>query len=214
MTVLLLVRHAVTEATGKRLTGSLPGVHLSKEGRRQASLLGDRLANLPLAALYSSPLERCLETAEAIASGRGVAIQSLGDLEEIRFGRWTGRPLAQLAKTTLWKQVHQHPSSVRFPEGETLAEAQHRSVSAVSGIAERHPRGTIAVVSHGDVIRLLLAHYTGVHIDLFQRLVVAPASVSAVRLADGVPYVLRVNDTGSADDLLEHSGRRRRRRGS
>src|SRR6266540_2922658 len=143
--LLLLIRHALTEATGKRLSGRTPGIHLSDGGRRQAGQIAERLAPLPLAAVYASPLERCVETAEAIATSRGMAIR-----EEI---------------------------------------------------AGRHPRAVVAIVSHADVIRLVLAHYAGLHIDLFQRLIVSPASVSAIALGDRIPRIIRMNDTGMLDDL-------------
>lgn len=201
MTVLLLIRHAVTDVTGKRLSGRTPGVHLSPDGRRQAEALAERLSAVPIAALYASPLERCVETAEVIGERRGLGVQLLPQLEEVAYGRWTGRPLAQLVRTSLWTKIQQSPSSVRFPEGETLAEVQRRAVDALEGVAGRHPRGVVAAVSHADVIRLVLAHYAGVHLDLFQRLIVSPASVSAVALGDRVPRILRMNDTGTLDGM-------------
>ena len=201
MTLFLLIRHALTDVTGKRLSGSLPGFHLSAEGREQAEQLAERLAPIRLTAIYSSPLERCVETAEAVAGGRELQIQRLPDLDEVGYGEWSGRSLAQLARTSLWKRLQQAPSSVRFPGGETLADVQGRTAAALEGIASRSPRGVIAVVTHADVIRLLLAHFAGIHIDLFQRLTVSPASVSALVLGDRIPRILRVNDTGSMADL-------------
>jgi probable phosphomutase (TIGR03848 family) len=201
MTLMLLVRHAVTDVTGKRLSGSTPGIHLSEEGRVQAKGLAERLGPLRLTAVYASPLERCVETAEPIASGRRMEIGILADLEEIGYGQWAGRPIAGLMKTKLWRRVQLLPSSVEFPGGETLAGAQRRAVSALDAIAARSPRGVIAAVTHADVIRLALAHYAGVHIDLFQRFTVSPASVSALVLGDRIPRILRVNDTGTLADL-------------
>ena len=201
MTLFLLIRHALTDVTGKRLSGSLPGFHLSAEGREQAEQLAERLAPIRLTAIYSSPLERCVETAEAVAGGRELQIQRLPDLDEVGYGEWSGRSLAQLARTSLWKRLQQAPSSVRFPGGETLADVQGRTAAALEGIASRSPRGVIAVVTHADVIRLLVAHFAGIHIDLFQRLTVSPASVSALVLGDRIPRILRVNDTGSMADL-------------
>jgi probable phosphomutase (TIGR03848 family) len=209
MALLLLVRHALTDATGSRLSGNTPGVHLSERGRAQADHLARRLASIPVTSLFSSPLERCLETAAAIADGRGLEVHRLPALVEVGYGRWTGRPLAQLARTTLWKQVQGSPSSVRFPEGETLREVQERAVAALHELAARRPHGTVVAVTHADVIRLVLAHFAGVHLDLFQRLIVSPASVSAVVLGDRIPRVLRMNDTGTLEDLV--SMRRRRR---
>lgn len=201
MTVVLLVRHALTEVTGKRLSGNAPGLHLSEHGRGQAEALASRLSRVKLAMVYASPLERCTETAEALAAPRGQTVRLVPELREVEYGRWTGRPLLQLARTGLWKRLQQAPSSVRFPGGETLGEVQQRCVAALDGLAAAHPRRVIAAVTHADVIRLCLAHYAGVHIDLFQRLIVSPASVTAVALGDRVPRILRTNDTGTFDDL-------------
>jgi probable phosphomutase (TIGR03848 family) len=212
--VLLLIRHAVTEATGKVLIGNAPGYHLSDEGRAQAAALARRLSAVPLAAVYTSPLERCLETAAAIAAGRRLTVRSLDDLEEVGFGQWTGRPLSQLARTKMWRQVHAAPSTVRFPAGETFSETQHRAVAALDGMAARHPRAAIGVVSHGDVIRLAVAHYAGLHMDLLQRVVVAPASVSVIALGKGGPALVKLNDTGTLDDLAPRRRRPTKSRGS
>ena len=201
MAVLFLIRHAVTASTGTRLTGQAPGVHLSQDGVTQAAGLAERVRDVPFAAMYSSPLERCLETAEAIAGRRGLAVHQDPALLEVGYGRWTGRPLAQLARTALWKQVQQSPSSIRFPDGETLREVQERAVAALHEMSARHPRGIVVAVTHADVIRLVLAHFAGVHLDLFQRLIVSPASVSVVGLGDRIPRVLRMNDTGTLEDL-------------
>jgi len=201
MTLMLLVRHAMTDVTGKRLSGSTPGIHLSEEGRLQAERLAERLAPLRFTRVYASPLERCLETAEPIAAPRRLDVKVLADLEEIGYGRWAGKPLAQLARTKLWRRVQLLPSSVEFPGGETLVGAQRRAVAALDAIAARAPRGVVVAVSHADVIRLALAHYAGVHIDLFQRFTVGPASISAVVLGDRIPRILRVNDTGTLADL-------------
>ena len=205
MALLLLIRHGLTEATGKRLTGWTPGVHLSEEGREQAEGVARRVAPLRPAAIYSSPLERCRETAEPLARATGRSIRVVEDLGEVRYGDWTGRTFGQLARTRLWRAVHRSPSSVRFPGGETLGETQVRAVAALDRIVAGHARRTVAVFSHADVIRLLLAHFAGIHLDLYQRLVVAPASVSVVAAGDGIPLLLRVNDTGS----LPEPGRRR-----
>jgi probable phosphomutase (TIGR03848 family) len=212
VTVLLLVRHALTEATGKRLSGRTPGIHLSEEGREQARALAGRLDGIPVRGIYASPLERCMETATAIATTGRLTPVPVPGLMEVGYGGWTGRPLAQLARTALWKRVQQSPSSVRFPDGETLAEAQHRAVEAVERVAEQHPKDVVVAVSHADVIRLMLAHFAGVHLDLFQRLIVSPASVSAVLLGDRVPRILRLNDSGGLGDLIPTRPRPSRRR--
>lgn len=209
MSILLLIRHAVTEATGKRLIGTTPGISLSAEGGEQALRLAGRLLPVRLDALYASPLERCEQTAAAIATGRRVAVRLLADLREVDYGAWTGRSLRQVARTTLWRTVQLNPGSARFPDGESLAEVQQRGVAALEEISRRHARGVVGVVTHGDVIRLALAHYAGVHIDLFQRLTVNPASVSAVGLGRGSPRILSMNDTGD-----EGGYRRQARRGN
>jgi probable phosphomutase (TIGR03848 family) len=206
--LLLLIRHALTASTGKRLTGQAPGVHLSDDGVTQAAGLAERLRRVRLAALYSSPLERCLETAGALAAGRRLDVFPEPGVLEVGYGRWTGRPLAQLVKTDLWRDVQRAPGSVRFPGGETLAEVQLRAVGALDAIASKHPRKVVGVVSHADVIRLAVAHYAGVHVDLFQRLIVSPASVSAIALGDGVPRILRLNDTGSFGEFRPAPPRR------
>jgi len=217
VTVVLLVRHAVTDATGKRLYGRAAGVHLSEEGLAQAKRVAARLAEVPVAALYSSPLERCVETAEPIAEACRLAVRVLPDVTEVDYGELTGRTFAALARTRLWRRLHAAPSTVRFPGGESLAAAQERVVETLRSLAERHSRSLVALVSHGDPIRLALAHYGGVHIDLYQRIEAAPSSISAVAL-DGVPRILRLNDTGTLGDLVptRPAGRRappRRRRG-
>jgi probable phosphomutase (TIGR03848 family) len=202
VTLLLLVRHAVTDATGKHLSGRTRGIHLSEAGRAQADRLVERLAGVPIKAVYSSPLERCVETARPPARARGLDVRVESRLIEVDYGTWTGRTMGQLVRTSLWKQVQASPSAVRFPEGETLREVQLRAVEALDDISARHPRDVVAAFAHADVIRLAVAHYTGVHLDLFQRLIVSPTSVSAVLLGDRIPRILRMNDTGSLDDLV------------
>jgi probable phosphomutase (TIGR03848 family) len=209
MTLLLLIRHGLTDATGNRLYGTTPGIHLSERGRKQADQLADRLSPVRLAAVYSSPLERCMETAEAITKGRGLEIEVLPDLGEVEYGEWTGRSFKAVRRTELWRRLHELPSSVRFPGGQTLGEVRERGVRAVEEIASRHPRRTIAMVSHGDVIRLVLAHYAGIHIDLFHRLQVDPGSVSAVAVGDGAPRIVRLNETGTLVDLVVPRPQRR-----
>jgi len=212
VTLLLLIRHALTDATGKRLSGRTRGIHLSEAGRDQARVLASRLDPLPISAAYTSPLERCVETARPFASARGLDVLVEPRLIEVAYGTWTGRSMGQLTRTTLWKQVQSSPSSVRFPDGETLTEVQQRSVSALNEIAAAHPRGAVAVVTHADVIRLAVAHYCGVHIDLFQRFVVGTTSVSAVLLGDRIPRILRINDTGTLEDLAARAKTGRARR--
>jgi probable phosphomutase (TIGR03848 family) len=202
VTLLLLVRHGMTPVTGTRLTGWAPGFHLSAEGREQSELLAERLSPLPVRAVYSSPLERCRETAEPLALRLGLSVEVRPELGEVRFGDWTGRTLAQLRRTRLWRSVQLTPSNVRFPGGESFLEVQERAVGGLLSIADAHPEGFVAVFSHADVIKLLLAHFAGIHQDSFQRLVVDPCSVSVVGLRDGMPRVVRVNDTGDISRLV------------
>lgn len=202
MAVILLVRHAVADETGKRLYGRRPGVHLSEKGREQAQALADRLRHLRLAAVYSSPLERCVETAEPIARALGLDVRIDRALVETDAGRWTGRTFASIGRARAWRRIRFLPSMARFPGGEALVDVQHRTIGALTAIADRHRRGVVAVFSHGDPIRTALAYCAGAHLDHLQRFEVDAASVSAVALSDGPPRVLRVNDTGTLVDLV------------
>ncbi len=207
MTVLLLIRHAQTDTAGKRLTGWERGVHLNDRGREQAAELVERLDGVPLRAVYASPLERCRETAASLARARGLQISARRGLLEVDYGDWTGRSIAALRRTKAWRALLQTPSRIRFPGGESMLGVQHRAVSEVEGIAARHPRDVVAVVSHADIVRLVLLHYAGLHLDGLHRLVVDPASVSVVALGDGPPRLLKVNDTGGLGSLAVPSRR-------
>ena len=211
MTLLLLVRHGHTPTAGRILTGWSRGVHLTDRGREQARALAERLDGVHVQAIYSSPLERCRETAAPLARVRGLEVRTRRDLLEVDYGDWTGRSIRQLARTKLWRSVQQSPSSVRFPGGETLRGVQARSMDAVRGIAEEHPEGTVVVVTHADVVRLVLADLAGMHLDLYQRLVVEPGSVSAVALHEGHVRIMKVNDTGDLGSLAPAPPRTKRR---
>lgn len=200
-TKLVLVRHAVTEQTGPMLTGRAPGVDLSDDGRRQAKALGERLAEIPVAAVYASPIERTAQTAEAIASHHGVDVRELPGVIEADYGEWTGGKLADLAKTELWKTVQRAPSRARFPGGESLAEMQGRMVTALEAVVADHAGEIVVVVSHADPIKAAIAHFTGLHLDLFQRLVVSPASVTIFDLSPYGAALVKCNDTGDLDEL-------------
>jgi probable phosphomutase (TIGR03848 family) len=193
VTVFLLVRHAVTSHTGHKLTGWAPGVHLSDDGREQANAVAERLAKAPIKAIYSSPIDRTLETAQAVAAKHRLDVQIADAIGEVQYGTWTNRSLKSLAKTKLWVKVQRFPSGARFPQGETLREVQSRAVGELERIQARHPKQVVCVVSHADVIKLVVAHYLGVHIDLFQRIAIGPASVSAIAVGDEGPMVLSVN---------------------
>ncbi len=196
MATLFLIRHALTEVTGSRLYGRTPGIHLDERGRRQAAALVDRFHGVRLTAVYSSPLERCIETVEPLATARGLEVRTSDALVEMDAGDWTGRTLPSLRRTKLWKTVQHNPSRFHFPGGEGFAEAEARVVGEIHRIAARHPRGRLVISTHGDLVRVLIAHFTGAHLDLFQRVIADPASVSALHLDDGVPRILLVNDTG------------------
>ena len=214
MRLLLLLRHAVTEHTGARLSGWLPGLHLSDQGREQAGALAGRLGPVPVDALYASPLEPCQETAAAVAEAKGLKVETLEDVGEVRYGDWTGRTLKELAREPLWKVVQSTPSAARFPDGESLYELQARAVLAIERLREAHPKQTVAVCSHADVIKALACHYLGMHLDLVQRVVVSPASVTAIAFGPA-PHLARLNDTGGSADLgpPPRPARRRRKQG-
>lgn len=207
MTTLLLVRHGHTDAAGKRLTGRAPGVHLNELGRRQAERLVERLQGVRIDAIVSSPLERCRETAAPLAKARGRAVDVGRAWIEVGYGEWTGRSISQLRRTKLWRRVMLAPSNVRFPGGESLLEVQGRAVDASLDIAARHARGTIVVVSHADVIRLLVAHLAGMHADHLQRLSIDTASITAVSISDGFPRLLTLNDTDDLGVLRSERGK-------
>ena len=195
-TTFYLVRHGVTSHTGHKLTGWMEGVGLTPEGRAQAEGAADLLSGVPLRAIYSSPIDRCWETAQIVAARHPrLEPQPTEEIGEVRYGRWTGRSLKSLAKTKLWEVVQSFPSGMTFPEGETLRAVQSRAVDQIESLRAAHPRSNVCCVTHADVIKLVLAHYLGVHLDLYQRIAVAPASVSAFSVGDRGPYVLGMNWT-------------------
>jgi probable phosphomutase (TIGR03848 family) len=200
MTTVILLRHGRTTANaGGVLAGWTPGVQLDETGTAQVQAVGERLAKVPLAAIVSSPLERCRQTADAIAVGRELAVQSDDRLGEARYGDWTGKTIKELVKDPLWKVVQQHPSAAVFPgpEGEGLAQTQARAVAAVrEWNSKLGPEAVWLACSHGDVIKAILADALGLHLDQFQRIVVDPSSVSVVTYTETRPFVVRVNDTG------------------
>jgi probable phosphomutase (TIGR03848 family) len=217
VTTLLLLRHGRTPANvGAVLAGWSPDVHLDEVGQQQAAALAERLRPVPLAALIASPLERCQETAARVVEGReGLVVETDARLGEVRYGDWTGRPLKELAREPMWKVVQQHPSAAVFPgtEGEALAAVQARAVAAVrERNAALEDNAVYAMCSHGDVIKAVLADALGMHLDLFQRIVVEPCSVSVVQYTDTRPFVVRVNDTGGDVRALIPPKRRRRRK--
>jgi probable phosphoglycerate mutase len=201
-TVVLLVRHGTTSTTGKVLPGRAPGLHLAETGQAQARRAADRIALLGpdrIAAVYASPLERTRETAAPIARAAGRRVRKNPGLMECDFGDWTGRRLTALRKVSAWSQVQRHPSGFRFPGGESFAEMQQRIVGALQDLATNHAGETVVAVSHADPIKAAVAWAGGTHLDLFQRFVISPCSITALVIAESGPTVLAVNSTG--DDL-------------
>ncbi len=212
MTLVLLVRHGLTATTGGVLTGWTPGIPLDDRGRGQAAALAARLAPMRFDAIISSPLERCRQTAEAIAGSDGPKVRQDDRLGECHYGDWTGKPLKRLAKEPLWRVVQAHPSAMRFPGpgGESMLDMQHRAVSAVRDWnAALGPDAVYLVCSHGDVIKSVLADSLGMHLDMLQRIQIDPCSVSVVRYTPLRPFVLRLNDTGGAVDSLARPAAKR-----
>ncbi len=194
----LLVRHGVTSETGTILTGRLPGVALSDRGRMQARVVADRIAEAKVAAIYSSPIRRCRETARILGEPHDLTPITERRFIEADYGRWSGRPLKDLAKLKAWQGLMTSPARFRFPEGETLTEVQDRAVAAIEELATAHGDQQVMVVTHADVIRTLLCHYLGTPLDLIHRLHVGPTSLTVIELlpAGGVlvPVVNRAFD--------------------
>ncbi|HET6625260.1 MAG TPA: histidine phosphatase family protein [Nocardioidaceae bacterium] len=220
MATVILARHGRTTANASGvLAGRGKGVHLDEHGLEQARAAGQRLAGLPLAAIVTSPLERCKETAREISRLQPTALRVAGErgLLECDYGSWTGRELKSLAKEKLWQTVQAHPSNAHFPEGESMAAMMARSVAAIRAWdaeveAEHGADAVWLAVSHGDVIKSVLADALGMHLDLFQRIVVEPASLSVVRYTPLRPFVVSVNSSSGDLSGLKPPARRRRRK--
>ncbi len=211
MAYVLLIRHGQNDWVNKnRLAGWIPGVHLNEEGRAQVEELSQRLRPVPIKAIYSSPLERCMETAVALAQPHALEVVALPALGEVRYGDWEGKKIKKLArKKRRWFAVQHHPSRFKFPGGESFRDVQQRAVTAIEQLSRRHKEDLVTVVSHADVIKLVLAHYLGMHMDLFQRLAVSPASVSALFLSEaGMVRVLRINDDGPFRLAPQHNDKK------
>jgi probable phosphomutase (TIGR03848 family) len=212
MSTLLLLRHGLTEMTGPVLAGRTAGIHLDERGRKQAAAVAERIAVLPLSALVTSPLERCMETAQTVRDAQPKTPELHVDERfiECGYGDWTGRPIKELAKEPLWKVVQAQPSAVRFPNGESLPEMAARAVAAVRDWDARLGADAVWVAcTHGDVIKAIVADALGLHLDQFQRIVPDPSSLSIIRYTATRPYVVRVNDM--AGDLAGFAPPKRRR---
>jgi probable phosphomutase (TIGR03848 family) len=206
-TLVLLVRHGQTPTTGKVLPGRAPGLHLADVGAAQAEAVAERIAALQngerkVAAVYASPLERTRETAAPIAKALGVRVKQVKALLECEFGEWTGAELKKLSKLPEWRTVQRNPSGFRFPGGESFTEMQGRITGAIDTMRKEHPGQTVVAVSHADPIKAAVAHAMGTHLDLFQRIVVSPCSVSAILYTADGPIVLAVNSTGDLRSLV------------
>lgn len=192
LSTVLLLRHGLCEPVGKSIAGRRPGVHLDASGRRQARVMAAALGRLPIASVYSSPLERARETAAPLAERLGLPVRISPGLEELDYGEWTGRTLESLAGDSTWQRFNQRRATTRIPGGETMEEVAARAASAVSQISAEYPGAIVAAVTHGDVIRALLATWSGMPLDHMLRLEIAPGSASAVRFTPE-PHLLVLN---------------------
>lgn len=204
MATVILARHGRTSANATGiLAGRTPGVVLDEVGTAQAVAAAERLAGLDLAAAYTSPLERCQQTAALLLAGTALGAEVDEGLNECDYGDWAGKPMKELLTEDLWKVVQAHPAGVLFPGGESMAAMSARSVAAVRGcdarVAAEHGDNAIwLAVAHGDVLKAVLADALGMHLDAFQRIVVDPASLSVIRYTPRRSYVLAMNTTAGS----------------
>jgi probable phosphoglycerate mutase len=198
MTTVLLIRHGLNDWVGKRLAGRTPDVHLNEQGRKQAQMLVSVLKDLTIDSIYSSPLERAIETAKPLALAKELPVICNENLQEIDFGEWQGKTIKQLRKLKLWKLVHQEPEKFRFPGGESFVEAQLRLSSVIETFFSNHPEDEIvACFSHSDSIRLILAHFLGLPLQNFHKITIDTASISVLYRKAGqtsVPYINQIID--------------------
>lgn len=195
MTTILLIRHGHTDLVGNTLAGRSTGVHLSTQGQREVADLVRHLRTFPISGIFSSPLERTRETAQPLADALGLEVRIREGLIEIDYGQWTGRKVSSLAEDPIWIRYNRFRSSTRIPGGELFLDVQARAVKVLEELRATHPEETLAIVSHGDVIRVALANYLGMHIDLITRIAIRPASVSGLALGDFSPEILFMNQT-------------------
>jgi broad specificity phosphatase PhoE len=197
MTMFLLVRHAMCDPVGRSIAGRLPGIHLNSLGQRQADHLAERLASLTLSGVYSSPLERAMETAGPLGRRHGLDVQPVAGLTEVDFGEWTGKAFEELDQLPAWRRFNEFRSGTSIPGGETMAEVLSRALRELDRLRALHPGSEtlVAVVSHGDVLRMLVTHALGVTPDLLHRLELSPASVTILQVEDYGPRLLLLNST-------------------
>lgn len=199
-TTFLLIRHAAHSLLGVRMAGRMAGVNLNETGQAQANALALRLTGVPLSAIYSSPLERAVQTATPAAAHLGLPVRISTAITELDYGDWTGRTFEELDAMPGWRPYNAFRSGSRIPGGEMMLNAQARTVSFMQELCHIHPGGHVALVSHADIIKGALAYYLGVPLDLFLRIEISPASVSVIALDEYGPHILRVNDTGALED--------------
>jgi probable phosphomutase (TIGR03848 family) len=213
MTTILLIRHGENEYVAKgRLAGRLPSIHLNDNGRQQAEALAQALSKTPIKAVYSSPMERCLETAQPLAAALGWDVIPQEGLLEVDFGEWQDKTIKDLSRRKLWKVVQANPSRMRFPEGESFANAQQRIVQSIEALSQRHdPKDLIACFSHSDLIKLALSYYLGQPLDLFQRIMIAPASISVLHLGEMGAQIININHNAANFIFPQHQSKSKRK---
>ena len=194
MTRILLVRHGNTDALGKHLSGRMPGVHLNEAGRQQADNLVKRLLEAEISCIYSSPLERAVETATPLAIAKNVQVITIQNFIELDFGEWTGRSFNDLDKNILFQRFNTLRSNTIIPGGESMHEAQARMISGIQKLCKLHPNETIVIISHSDMIKATIAWYSGIPLDLFQRLEISPASISTIEIYEDAIRIVGVNN--------------------
>ncbi len=202
MSKFLLIRHGSNPTVGKLLAGRMPGVHLNDEGKAQAETLVERLGGIHIDALYSSPLERTMETAAPLARRLGLEVRADRNFMEVDIGEWTGRDFHELANDPVWRHYNDFRAGTRPPGGELIIEAQERMIAGVERLRQEYPQGTVAIFSHGDPIKCIIAHYIGIPLDFLLRLEISLVSVSIVSVHDYGPRILCVNNTGEVPNFL------------
>jgi probable phosphomutase (TIGR03848 family) len=193
VTTFCLVRHALTDSVHRAVSGRTPGLHLSAEGRVQADRLGEVLKSLPVSAIYSSPLERSVETAESIAARVGVPAQIRKSLTEVEYGDWTGREFSDLAPLEAWRSFNSFRSSTQIPGGESALAVQARAIGELSCLRGSHPGQVLILVSHAEVIRVIVCHYAGIPLDLSLRIEIEPASLSVIAVSEQQARIHGIN---------------------
>ena len=203
MTTFFLIRHASCSGLGQTLWGRTPGICLDEKGEMQAQRLCERFENLTLNAIYSSPLERALQTAETLARKMKLEVRQSASANEIDFGEWTGKTFEELSGDERWRRFNRHRSMMTIPGGESFLEAQNRIVKEIEALALQHGEERVAIVSHADVIRAAVAYFAGTPIDMFSRFEIAPCSVSVVAVDEDHVSLLTVNSTTDLDQLKQ-----------